>query len=1463
MQDNESPYSRWLGIPADRLPPNYYVLLGIDEFEVDEDVIEKAAKAKFRELHTLAATVGPLRQEVEKLIGDVVKARKTLCNPDAKHEYDVSIRKESPADSSKPSKTKTPEPKPRKPPPTVKPIEQQAKPVPKPVVRASKPKPKQKKPAAKPQKPAAKQQTPFEISPAPDPKVKQKPASPLIDTGSEDASSTRTSSRRTDSRKQKKGVPAWMFIAAAVSLVGGAIFAAAMFAGGEPEKVADSKTNAKAQSPKNQAQPLKNDVRPNLPNQKVTGQNKPKLENPLPNSLDANGRKQAMPSTANNLETPNSIESETPQPDSRAPAPSQETRNIPEYSNDNFTDSDQALLGDWEYTLVRGRSPQDHYDNMFKVSDGQFITNDGLAQPFKLNASTSPKQINVMIADGKVIVPGIYKVEDGQLSIKLGRLRAPRVPGGLAIAGQRPTSFDKSSGLMVAKRLPTMQMPLVRVKVPDDIARVVYGPVAISANGKVAVLAVNDNLAIWDIEKNELLDSLHCADVQNIVISPDGRYIAFERSVLKVWDRQSNRFAEIPASSSAFGFSPDGKFLIAGDISSNPIICSTNDWKVVKKLPENVVGIAVSTSGVVAFKTASNKFVVRDIKTWAVIKELEAEPSPNTAFGRYGFTISPDGKHIFDSRKLYDLESGEVSTIDAENVAFIPGTSHVAVPKDIGSITVWDYANKKEVSTRSIPSGPTEYVDEKVGKLTISADGQYLGCVNNLGAMVLPWSAKRDYKPKVPQLDDRQLDALALCCNFRDGLERTNMFRGFAPSRDDLKDKDGKPILSWRVQWLGGWDDSVFRRFNRELPWNSARNQPLAAWSMMPESFRAPIRTNCVWQFIQGPGLTNSKNKDDDKNVGFKNDQIALVHAPLQKDLPWTAPQDFQIDIRNPWKGLPRDGFYAVFYSGKVAFIAGDTPDDELRKMFKASKGNLPSHNYIESVYQRFFFPTDDKPLLVGNAQSDIVPDDGWGIDGPKWNGTKMAATKTHEENAVEMESMTNSVGIKLISIKAGKYTMGWELEKLPEQALSFTPPHEVTISTDFHIGATEVTQAQWLAIMKTHPWRKSNRARDTPEGDNMPAAGMSINDMLVFCERLSEKEGKHYRLPYEGEWEYACRAGTKTYYSFGSVNASPEEHMWTQGNTETYREVATRKPNRWGLYDMHGNLAEVCMDYTGFGAYRDKTPDEVDPRGGFWDSNRVMRGGCWARDAIEAGSPIRLKYLSADQNCHVGFRVVLTPKPHRSNEVVKLTEQELWAMNEKAEPLKDLIDRTIEVTGRLTGIRSHLVTQRSEPRRPDRRPAMLVLGSKQNSALSFGMPSRIDESKLSWGAYVVVQGKLENKNGFGLEFRDCKFISASGKGFSTLTPKIAQAALKDGGKSVSKTMFKMTIAEEKSDDFLRLFRTTDGIPIVYRTGGLDAVKKPKLGEQITVVCQLRIRKGKLEFEQVASIAEMFLGDNQ
>jgi len=193
----------------------------------------------------------------------------------------------------------------------------------------------------------------------------------------------------------------------------------------------------------------------------------------------------------------------------------------------------------------------------------------------------------------------------------------------------------------------------------------------------------------------------------------------------------------------------------------------------------------------------------------------------------------------------------------------------------------------------------------------------------------------------------------------------------------------------------------------------------------------------------------------------------------------------------------------------------------------------------------------------------------------------------------IKVIDLGKDVKLEMVLIPIGKFKMGSpasEKDRFDNETL-----HEVTLTKPYFIGKYEVTQEQWQAVMGNNP--------STTKGAMLPVDQVSWNDCQEFIKKLNAKTDGGYRLPTESEWEYACRAGTSTAYSFGDSPTNNDANI----RGSIIKTVGSYKSNAFGLYDMHGNVFEWCEDW-----YGDYPLGEVtDPKGPAGGNRHVLRGGC------------------------------------------------------------------------------------------------------------------------------------------------------------------------------------------------------------------------------------------------------------
>jgi formylglycine-generating enzyme required for sulfatase activity/uncharacterized caspase-like protein len=297
------------------------------------------------------------------------------------------------------------------------------------------------------------------------------------------------------------------------------------------------------------------------------------------------------------------------------------------------------------------------------------------------------------------------------------------------------------------------------------------------------------------------------------------------------------------------------------------------------------------------------------------------------------------------------------------------------------------------------------------------------------------------------------------------------------------------------------------------------------------------------------------------------------------------------------------------------------------------------------------------------------------------WPCRAQEAKERQQETAralsIEVEhdfDLGHGAKITVVLIPAGEFMMG--VSETEEEALRNSgmrwrehgfPRHRVTISKPFWIGKYEVTVAKFLAFVRDTGYRTDAEKGGRPWGwkdggwwrhegldwqtampgqtDAHPVMCVSWNDAKAFCDWASGQTGGHFSLPTEAQWEYACRAGSEKRFSFGDEDALLQVYAWYSENSDCKTHaVGQKRPNAWGLYDMHGNVEEWCADWYDE-AYYDKSAP-VDPPGPTDGRARVSRGGSWYRAAVHARSSDRyLPSEPSETTTFQGFRVVFVPR--------------------------------------------------------------------------------------------------------------------------------------------------------------------------------------------------------------------------
>jgi len=244
---------------------------------------------------------------------------------------------------------------------------------------------------------------------------------------------------------------------------------------------------------------------------------------------------------------------------------------------------------------------------------------------------------------------------------------------------------------------------------------------------------------------------------------------------------------------------------------------------------------------------------------------------------------------------------------------------------------------------------------------------------------------------------------------------------------------------------------------------------------------------------------------------------------------------------------------------------------------------------------------------------------------------TQAIAGGSATANAAGNLSFTvKGVTFTMVKVEAGTFTMGATSEQGSDAESDEKPAHQVTLTKDYYIGQTEVTQALWQAVMGSTP---SNF-----KGDNLPVEQVSWEDCQTFITKLNSLTDSKFRLPTEAEWEYAARGGNKSRgYKYSGSN-SINDVAWYKSTTNDSgtKPVATKAPNELGIYDMTGNVFEWCNDW--YGSY--SSSPQTNPTGASSGSDRVYRGGCWGNSARFCRVSFRIYDAPGDRRHYLGLRL-------------------------------------------------------------------------------------------------------------------------------------------------------------------------------------------------------------------------------
>ncbi|RLT20861.1 MAG: hypothetical protein DWI28_00430 [Planctomycetota bacterium] len=748
-----------------------------------------------------------------------------------------------------------------------------------------------------------------------------------------------------------------------------------------------------------------------------------------------------------------------------------------------------------------------------------------------------------------------------------------------------------------------------------------------SQDGKKIASASDDSIKIWDAETGKELQTLtgHTEEITNVNFSPDGKKLLSlsrkshrdKNKNLKIWDLTTGKETAVlnnqKGSVNAATLSPDGKKIASISEEGNDKnklygikIYEAETGKELQTLKghtDDITNITFSTDGK---KIASSCRFDSGIKIW----DAETGKELQTLKGDTGYVsivcFSPDGKKIASARdsnsdlsiKIWDAETGkELQTLtghteEINSVSFSPdgkrllsysGKSYsIDKNKDANHLKMWDLNTGKELV------GLFNKQKGFVTAATFSPDGKKIV------------SAGKDKEITIWTSDDK--------------LDRT-LLQGEMSNIVGMDIKNNEIIASNIEGIIKHWD------FKTGAELKEYSDNKLAPGLLRSISFGAGIILELLRPISRTIYSPLDENKEpimssdkkwflesDYKNVYLVNNdlrskRIASDKAKLAQwgkmDPVWHLNQANEFEKSNQLND-------EIFH---LKLLVKINPDD------KAIQLRLKK---CEDSYSRF---------LVIQKKMDLAETAGFALFAP-FSETKAKEVQKKVAKSLKNEEKTDlgkGITLEMMLIPAGKFKMGFTKKELAEFKLALQEDfgkdipfvvdrfmsfqgkqHEVTLTKPFYMGKYEVTQEQWESVMGDNPSKI--------KGAKLPVTEVSWLDCQEFIKKLNAKTNGGYRLPTESEWEFACRAGTTTAYSYGDSITKNDANV----KGSFVKVVGSYKPNAFGLYDLHGNVWEWCNDW-----YGDYPAGAVtDPKGPATGERSVLRGG-----SFNWGSTARSSY--------------------------------------------------------------------------------------------------------------------------------------------------------------------------------------------------------------------------------------------
>ncbi len=797
----------------------------------------------------------------------------------------------------------------------------------------------------------------------------------------------------------------------------------------------------------------------------------------------------------------------------------------------------------------------------------------------------------------------------------------------------------------------------------------------LTPDGTKLLSGSNDRtIKLWDISSGKLLNTFqgHFSRVTCVTVTPDGKEVvsgSYDRT-LKIWDISNGQllrtFSKHLSQVSCVLVTPDGNYVFSGSGTGKVIKWNLKTGKLDGTLTahsRSLTDLLLTSDGKQLISSSGDKSLkVWDPKLGQLLKTISGDSISCV-------TLTPDDKFIVTGGKrikIWNLNpsnnnlqsNGHSSRITC--LALTPDGRKIVSGSHDKTVKVWDFSTGKLLQTFMQHTGG-------IGCLDVTPDGSQV--ISGSGDNTLKlWSIQNGQLNQTLSGHSRYISSIAVTADGQrgvscseDGTTRVwNLTSGKLVRKLSVKTggatcvalhPNGKKIITGSIdRTLKVWSIASSKR-PRTLTGHLGSITCVAVTPNGKQVVSGSLdKTLKVWGYDKGKQLYSLTG-----HSGYIH--CVVLTSDGKKAISGSSDKTIKVwDITN---GNILDSYelddavfaLAVSSDGKTLFAGCSS--GRIHKLTMLMPGETTVKEINKTPQPKPVPSTTPKPVPSFTSQPDL-------LIAPFSNRKATNRQRLWARHLKSEVIITNSIEMNMVLIPSGEFRMG-SGKSTSEITSQFRikggtgdnvfnqehPQHRVKIDKPFYLSATVVTQKQWKAVMNSSPWKGKKHIK---EGDTYPATYVSWNDVQEFIQKLNQKEGVTYRLPSEAEWEYACRAGSESMYYFGESTTTLREHAWLNKNTENIgkqyaHQVGKKKPNVYGLFDMHGNVWEWCGDWYDKSYYNSlKEKVSVNPQGPASGLSRVMRGGSFHHSPQHIRSAYRYSYSPSESGGTIGFRLIKRP---------------------------------------------------------------------------------------------------------------------------------------------------------------------------------------------------------------------------